>query len=337
MTRRTKFVGLLAVCWMLFAPAASTGEIVEEIIAKVNGDIITKSDYDKQAEVLLEEAYRELTGAELDAYLEQMRKNLLLSMIDRKILVDQAQRIYDLDVMGDVFIQQFKEEQNISTDLELEQLLGQEGMSIAQLKQRLIEMSAPDEVIRFEVRSRISVSGAEVETFYQENKDNLMQPAVVTLREIVVLAPEGSDRSERLAQAEAARRRVIDGEDFAEVAEELSEAGTAAEGGLLGEMKQGDLAKHLAGPAFELPVGSVTEIIETSYGFHILKIEAREAAHATPLADVHDRIHDLLEQNKYSAELDAYLVKVRSESEWCVKQKYQEQLRMPEVNPCEEI
>jgi parvulin-like peptidyl-prolyl isomerase len=322
---------------MLFAPAASTGEIVEEIIAKVNGDIITKTDYDKQAEVLLEEAYRELTGAELDAYLEQMRKNLLLSMIDRKILVDQAQRIYDLDVMGDVFIEQFKQEQNISNDLELEQLLGQEDMSIAQLKQRLIEMSAPDEVIRFEVRSRISVSGAEVETFYQENKDNLMQPAVVTLREIVVLAPEGSNRSERLALAEAARRRVVDGEDFAEVAEELSEAGTAAEGGLLGEMKQGDLAKHLAGPAFELPVGSVTEVIETSYGFHILKIEEREAKHATPLADVHDRIHDLLEQNKYSTELDAYLVKVRSESEWCVKQKFQEQLRMANVNPCEEI
>ena len=98
-----------------------------------------------------------------------------------------------------------------------------------------------------------------------------------------------------------------------------------------------DLAKHLAGPAFELPVGSVTEVIETNYGFHILKIEEREAQHATPLADVYDRIHDLLEQNKYSAELDAYLVKVRSESEWCVKQKFQEQLRMADVNPCEEI
>ena len=337
MIRRNKLAGLLAVCWMLFAPVTSAGEILEEIVAKVNGKIITKSDYEAQAAVLVEEAYRELTGDELDAYLEQMRKNLLLSMIDRKILVDQAARIYDLDNMGNIFIEQFKSEQNIATDAELEELIKPEGMTIEQLKQRLIEMSAPDEVIRFDVRSRISVSEAEIEAFYQENQDKLMQAAVVTLSEIVILAPAGSDRSERLELARATRQRVVDGEDFAEVAKEVSEAGTAAEGGLLGEKLKGDLADHLAGPAFEIPVGSVSEVIETSYGFHILKVDQRVANHVTPFDEVHDRIRELLEQNKYGAELDAYLLKIRAESEWCVKQKYQEKLRMTEVDTCEEI
>lgn len=337
MMRRTKFSGWLAVCWLLFAPAVPAGEIIEEIVAKVNGEIITMSDYETQEEGMVAEAYRELTGDELDSYLEQMRKNLLLSMIDRKILVDQAQRIYDLDVMANVFVEQFKEQQNINTDAELEQLLTQEGMTVAQLKTRLVDMSAPDEVIRFEVRSRISVSEAEIEAFYQQNQDKLMQPAVATLREIVLLAPEGSNRDERLAEAQAVRARVVGGEDFAEVATEVSEAGTAAEGGLLGEMKQGDLAEHLAGPAFEIPVGSVSEIIETSYGFHILKVDEREAKHVTPLADLHDRIRDLLEQNKFGAELDAYLMKVRAESEWCVKQKYVDKLELTDVAACEEI
>ena len=67
MIRWNKLAGLLAVCWMLFAPVTSAGEILEEIVAKVNGKIITKSDYDAQESVLVEEAYRELTGDELDA------------------------------------------------------------------------------------------------------------------------------------------------------------------------------------------------------------------------------------------------------------------------------
>jgi len=336
MIRRTKLAGLLAVCWVLLAPAAFAGEILEEIVAWVNGDIITKSDYDDEEEVVVAQAYRELTGEELDLYLEEVRTSLLLSMIDRKILVDQAQRIYDLDTMGGVFLEQFKEQQEIKTDEELERLLQQEGMTIEDVTQRLVEMRAPDEVIRFEVKSRVSVSEREIEAFYEENKEKFLQPAEVTLREIVLLAPEGTNKAEARTKAEAARQRVVDGADFAEVAQEVSESGSRESGGLLGTFKRKDLAEHLAVVAFELPVGEVSDLIETSYGFHILKVESRAAAEITPLEDVHDRIGDVLEQMKFGAELDAYLVKVRGESEWCVKQKYKEQLGIDDAPACED-
>jgi parvulin-like peptidyl-prolyl isomerase len=332
-----RYAGLLAVCCITIAPLAQGGEVLEEIVAQVNGDIITKSDYEVQQEALVAEAYRELTGDELDTYLEQMRKSLLMSMIDRKILVDQAQRIYDLDVMGNAFLEQFKQQQNITNDSDLEKLLAQEGMSVEDLKLRLVEMSAPDEVIRFEVRSRVSVSDAEIEAFYAENQDKLMQPGQVTLREIVLLAPEGTDRAARREEAQAVRRRVVEGgEDFAAVAEEVSEAGTRSKGGMLGEMKKGDLAEHLAGPAFATPIGSVSDVIVTSYGFHILQVEARELEHVTPLEEVRGRLREVLQQSKFAKELEAYLVKVRAESEWCVNEKYRQQFSIPQANACEE-
>jgi parvulin-like peptidyl-prolyl isomerase len=329
-------VGLLTLVCLLATPLSLGGEIVDEIVAWINGEIITMSDYKEEEQVVLAQAYRDLTGAELDQYLVDMRENLLMQMIDRKILADQAQRIYDLNTMGGVFLEQFKEQQNIASDDELEMLLEQEGMSIEDLTTRLVEMFAPEEVIRFEVSSRISVSDGEVEAFYEANKNRFVRAAEVTLREIVILAPEGTDKSEALARAEAARQRVLDGVDFAEVATEVSDSGSSENGGLLGTMMRKDLAEHLAEAAFETPVGEVSEIIEASYGFHILFVEERAEDELRPLEEMQDRIREVLHQSKYATELEAYLTKVRDESEWCVKKKYQDKLQIPNATTCDE-
>ena len=154
----------LSVVVILAAVAGSVrAAVVEEVVAWVNGDIITMSEYQEQEQAVLAQLYRQYTGVELDAALKEVRAGLLMQMIDRKILVDQAERLYDIDVMGNVFLDFFKEQQNISSDAEFEELLKEEGLTINDVKARLIDMQAPDEVIRFEVTSRISLSELEIE------------------------------------------------------------------------------------------------------------------------------------------------------------------------------
>lgn len=329
---------LVALLCLIGTSGFVQAEVLEEIVAWVNGRIITKSDYDAEEQVVIADAYRQLTGQELDNYLSEVRSMLLLQMIDRKLLVDQAARLYDINVMGDVFLEQFKEKQGITSETEFEQMLQQEGMTIDSVKQKLVEMLAPEEVIRFEVSSRISVSDREVEVFYEENRERFARIAEVTLSEIVLLAKTEEERATKRVEAEAARKRVTEGgEEFGDVARDVSEAGTQADGGALGTLRRPDLAEHLAEPAFSLPVGDVSQVLETPYGFHILKVDARDETSVAPLPEVEEEIRTLLEQVKYADELSAYLEKIRSESEWCVKGKYRELLAVSDARACDTL
>jgi parvulin-like peptidyl-prolyl isomerase len=323
---------------LLATPTALRAEVVEEIVAWVNGEIITRSEYEDEEQARIAEAYRQFSGEELDLEVEKLREQLLLSLIDRKILVHHARALgYDLDRMGDAFLDQFMEQQGIESRQEVERLAKQDGMTLDQIKNRLVELYTPDEVIRFEVSNRISVSEDEIDTFYSDNAQNFLVEGEATLREIVLLADSAERKDERRAEAAECRRRAAAGEDFASLAKELSEAGTAANGGKLGPLKRADLAEALGNVTFTLPVGEISELMETPYGFHIIKVVSRIDEHTKPLDDVRERVRDHLQNRKFRTELDAFLEKARAESEWCVKPKHAELLSVPPPPPCERL
>jgi peptidyl-prolyl cis-trans isomerase SurA len=323
-TSRGLAILLLAV--LASAGAAGAAEVIEEIVAKVNDDIITKSEFEAEEQALQSEIYRRFTGAELDEALARAREGLLQQMIDRKVLLHRAERLYDMVLFEDHVVRRFKSQQQIKSDQELEQLLAQEGMSLRDLKRRLVEMIAPEEVIRFEVVDRISVPDREVREYYDQHPDEWKQPAEVTLREIVLLA-EGPRLDERRDEANAIRERAAEpGADFAALASELSEAGTRTLGGLLGPLNEGEVAPDLERLAFSLPVGAVSPVLETSYGFHIAKIEARTEARVVPFDEIREALRRRLENERIQHALDDFLEKARSEAQIEVSPKYQSRL-----------
>ena len=323
-------------CGLLLAGPAPRAEIIEEVVAWVNGDVITKSDLEDEEQALVSEAYRRHTGAELDKQVEEIRENLLMQLIDRKILYHQAQRRYVMDQMKIAFYEQFKAQQKVEDDEEFERLLAREGMTVEDLKERLAEMFAPDEVIRYEVSSRIAVGDSEIEAYYNEHQEDLVIPGEVTLREIVFLADGEAAKEAQRAECEAALQRVAT-EDFGEVAKEVSEAGTRSTGGLLGPLKKGDLSGALKEVAFNLPVGEVSEILDMPYGLHILKIESRKEDGVPPLDEIRDRLRKALENRMYFEELGKFMEKARKEAEWCVKLNYRDRLSGAQSPECQAI
>jgi peptidyl-prolyl cis-trans isomerase SurA len=333
---------MCTICLVLAAAAVAPppvgAEVIEEIVAVINGDIITKSDFEEEQQMMIADIYRRYTGEELDQQVKDIRENLLLRMIDRKILLHKAQMMYDTDRMGEVFLESFKEQQQITDDEELAQALAREGMTLDHLKARLIEAFAPDEVIRFEVSSRIAVGDKEIEAYYAEHTDEFAIPAEATLREIVLLAGNAARKEERRAEAAAIRERALAAEDFGELALEVSESGTKDDGGLLGPVKRGELAEQLEAVAFSLPVGEISELLETEHGFHILKVDSRTDDTIAGLDEVREGLRRYLEDLKYYSELETFMKKARSEADWCVKTNYAD--RMPEgsaEHPCSEL
>jgi parvulin-like peptidyl-prolyl isomerase len=187
------------------------------------------------------------------------------------------------------------------------------------------------------VANRVSVSEREIEAYYRENPHTFEVEGEVELREIVLLAQDASSKDARREEARELWNQLRDGTDFASLAKEKSEAGTAASGGKLGPLERADLSEILANVVFTLPVGELSELMETPYGFHIVKVISRVDEHTRNLDDVRDRIRAFLQDQKVRTELDDFLEKAREESEWCVKPKHKDLLSVPAPPPCERL
>ena len=325
---------LLPIC---LAAAVARAEIVEEIVAWVNGEIITLSEYEAERDARVAEVYRGHSGDDLDALVERTRRELLISMIDRKILLHRARALgYDMNKMGEAYLKGFMKQEKIADEHELERMAQQDGMTVKEIRERLIELYAPGDVIDMEVANRISVSESEIDAYYKENRAKFHVEGEVTIREIVLLADDDARRAARREEARAIHRRATAGnEDFATLAREFSEVGTSELGGRIGPVQRADLASNLADLAFTLPVGTVSEMMETPYGFHILKVESRVDDHFRSLDEVRDSIRKQLQDGKFAVELEAFMSKARAEAEWCVAPKHEALLSIEVPPPCD--
>ena len=326
MTRGRFFLSLVpAVAVAIVASVPLRAEVVDEIVAKVNDDIVTKSDLDTEEQGILQELYRSLSGTELDEQVAKAKKLVLRQLIDRKVLLQQASHLFDTTKMKDFYLQQFMGQQGIKSEKDLEKMLTQEGMTLAEWKQKLVEYFAPKEVLRAEVADHIAISDADVRAYYDAHGDDYGIPAEATVREIVVTS--GSDADAARARAAAAHDRVTAaGADFAALAGELSEAGTKSSGGLLGSIKKGDLAAPLESAAFSQPVGAISPVIEVEGNFFILKVDARTDAGRKPFDDVKDEIETKIRNQKFEAESKVYLQKAWSQATIWISPKYEARL-----------
>ncbi|HEX5042534.1 MAG TPA: peptidyl-prolyl cis-trans isomerase [Candidatus Polarisedimenticolaceae bacterium] len=312
--------------FLLGAVLPARAEVLEEIVAKVNDEIITKTDLEAEDQAMTAELYRSLSGPELDRRLSEGKAMLLRRMIDRRLLMQRGERMFtELDKMGDSLVDRFVEYQNIKDKAELSRLLAQEGLTLAEFKRRLLEQQVPDEVLRYEVGGRVAVGDKEVETYYRDHPQEFTVPAEATVREIVLLA-EGADVAQRRAEAEAVRARAAAGEDFGALAKEFSQAGTKENGGLLGTIHKGDIAPELEAAAFSVPVGSVSTVIEMSHGFHVLKIDARTEERLKPLEEVREATREKIADHRYGNDLQAFLDKSWNEATIWINPKYADRL-----------
>jgi len=311
---------------IVLSAGLAQAEVLDEIVAKVNEDIVTKSDLDVEEQGMLQELYKRYSGSELDTQVALAKKELLRNLIDQRVLTQRAAHLFDVTKMQDFYLTQFKLQQNIKTDKELEKMLAQQGMTLADLKKRLVDDSAAREVVRAEVAERIAISDKDAHAYYDAHTADFAIPAQATVREIVLKAG-ASDREAKRTQAEEVRARAAAaGADFAAIATEVSETGTKKAGGLLGTVKKGDLAAALENAAFSVPVGEVSSVIEADYGFHIVKVDARIEEGFKPFEAVKPEIEQKLQNARFSDEYKTYIKKAWSEATIWVSPKYQDKL-----------
>jgi peptidyl-prolyl cis-trans isomerase SurA len=316
---------LLAGVCVLCAAAFAADTVVEEIIARVNGAIITRSELIKSREQTVQEI-REKMGAGTAANQEIAKrdKDILRDMIDQQLLVQKA---LDLGITGDTEVikrlDEIRKSMNLDSMEALQKSAEAQGVSYEDFKQNLKNQIVTQQVIQREVGSHVQIKPEEVKQFYEEHQKDFARPETVRLSEILVSTQQPSvDKTnpalpdaQRLEaaqkKADEALAAIRKGENFEEVAKKFSEGPSAAQGGDLGEFKRGTMARELEDRTFAMKPGDVTDVIRTKQGFVILKVTEHMPAGVPPLKAVEPNIQEALYYEKLQPALREYLTKLR--------------------------
>jgi len=291
---------------LLALSASSRAEIIERVVAKVNGDIITQSEFEARQLAAVQAA--RIPSEQVEAYLRQNNARILQEAVDDLLITQRAADLgiklrpeYVLDVIDGI-----KKENNIPDDAELKRQLRREGMSLDDLKRNIERSVLRRQVLSRELEQKATVTDAEARAEYEQHKSEYGKSASVHLQEIVV--PDS-------AQAQDVVRRARGGEDFSSLARALSTAGSRANGGDLGQVNPGDMNPELAKVVGALAVGGVSDPIALENGFRIVRLVAKEDATVTPYEDLKEEITKRLTQQRMASVYDEYVVGLRKASE----------------------
>jgi peptidyl-prolyl cis-trans isomerase SurA len=330
-TRRAS-AALLAALGAAFAAAAAGAAVVDEIVAKVNNRIVTASEFEERQKALFTQVSQENPGPGLSAELQEAQDVLLANIITEALLLERAAAVFDMDRIRGSLIEQFKEQQNISGEPELEQALVEQGMTRRELEDHLIRIAIPNDIINYDVKRKISVSETEMKDYYAAHRPRWETPEMVTFREIVLLyAADGREEAVRRAAGIATEARG--GADFADLVSQHSEAGTREVQGLIGPIPMRDLHAALAAAVKGLEPGQIGDPVDTGRSVHVLRLETRTPASVKSFDAVRDEVRLAVREEKFKPRFDAYLQRLWKENHIEISPKFESWLVVSPLKP----
>lgn len=316
-----RYMRIYAFAWALAAlaaPAALAADpvLVEQIIAKVNGDIITRSELDRELKQL--EASLRSRGAkpeQIQKELEARQPDLLRDRIDSLLLVQRAKEL-NLNVDQEVskYLGQAQASSKIADPEKFQAWIREQtGMSYEDYRAEMRDSLLSQRVIGQEVSSKITIPRAEVEKYYNENKDKFIRKERIFLREIFV-SNEGRTPEQAEKRATELMNRARRGERFAELARDNSDSVTAQEGGLLPPFERGVLDKRFEEQTWDKPRGHVTDVFKVDNGYIIFRVEQQHREGLAELDEVENDIRNELFEPRIRPRIREYLTELRRDA-----------------------
>ncbi len=346
MNSKTIVVALLSV-FVLTGSVAVRGEIIEQILVKVNGEIFTKTDLEQRQIQVLRQRGQQM-DLKADPQNEQLRKMLdeitpgiMVDVVNEMVIVQRGKELgYTLsNEQFKSVVDNIKKENKLETEEQFQAALKSENMTMADLRKNLEKSMIRQRVEQNEVLGKIGVNDSDARAYYETHLNEFTTPPTVTLREILVNVQSDS-RGVNAAADEAARARIqelrtrvtVGKESFQKLASEVSDSPSKANAGLIGPLSVNDISPELRRVVESLKPGDVTEPIRTARGYQILKLETKSEAQTMSFDQARDQISERVFTDKRKAEYSKYLEKLRTQAiiEWKnqeVKKAFEEGLK----------
>src|ERR1043166_6506710 len=339
-----KELSLLASAVVLLVVGLRADNIVDEIIARVNNQIITRADMEKAKQTNLDEL-KQRFPSDCQAKWTKAQNSILRDLIDQQLLRARGD---ELGITGQTEVvkrlNQLRQQMNLASIDDLEAEAKKQGVSYEDFKEQIRIGAVTQQVIAQEVGGKIHISNEDVQEWYNKHQKELEGPEEVGLSEIMVATQPATQNVEdkdkqgaaqskplpedpaKVAEAEAKANQILEqlkkGAKFEDLAKKSSDGPTASQGGSLGEFKRGELAKDLEDKTFALKAGENTGVIRTRQGFIILKATTHAPEGVPPLKDISERIREAIYSERLEPAARAYLTKLREKASIDIKSRY---------------
>lgn len=315
-----------------FLPAAAhangNGKVVDQIIARVNNDIITLSDYEKAEAQMRQEVKQDCQGCaqeKIDDMVAQGRKNLLRDLIDQSLLVQRAKDM-SISVDTDVIkrLDMIRQQNQLPSMEALQKAVESQGISWEDYKDQMKNSLLQQRVIQQEVGPDIKIGQDEVKKYYDAHQNEFVKPEEVDLSTIFFSTenktPQEADAIKK--KAEAIVQRLKAGEDFGKLAQKFSEGTTANDGGEVGVFKRGMLSPGLEKLVFSMKKGDSTDVLPAPNGLQILHVNEHFEAGLQPMNKEESEIENDIYSEKIQPAMRKYLTQLRKDSYLVINSGY---------------
>jgi peptidyl-prolyl cis-trans isomerase SurA len=327
MTTRTAplaLAGLVLLGGLAGAQQPGASMILERVLVRVNGEIFTQSDLtQRQTDAVRdrEQQPRAVPDAELVKLLNDVTPDILVNSVDELLIVQHGREL-GLKFSDEEFkrgLETLKKDNNLD-DKGLLEALKQEGLTMDELRRNFEHAWLRQMVQVREIFPRMRITEEEMRQHYAAHRGNFMTAETVTVREIAILAPAGVGAQDPMLGAlvaatkgriEDVRKRALAGEDFLALVKETSDGATKANGGLIGPINVSDLNPSVRAIVDALKPGDISEPIQGTRGYQLLKLESREAARQLPFDEVRDRIEVAIRNERLGGEMEKLLARLR--------------------------
>ncbi len=313
------------------------GDVLEKVLVKVNGDIITQTDLEDQQVAYVRERRDMFDAADLETEEGLQRiiaeiTPLIIADAISELLMVQRGRDLGYTMADDRFeevVENIKKENNIESEEQFTDALKDAGMTIKDLRTVIGRQYLVNAVQQVEVFGKITVTDTEAREYYDAHLEEFTNPASVTLREVLARVPSSEQGvpnrlssngvdDEAKQRATEARGRVLSGEKFSVVAAEVSDSPSKANGGLVGPVNRDELADDVRELIERLGVGDVSAVGRTSQGHQFFKLESVTDASPPPFEELRDTIANDVFNERGRTALNMFLEKLQDEAtiEW---------------------
>ena len=302
-------------------------KVVEEIVAKVNSEIITRGELEKTRLAIRAAAEKQgLTGAALDEAVNKVASDALRDQIDQLLLVQKGKDM-NINVDADVNrrIADIQRQSGIADPEKFHAWIReQSGETFEDLKLAFKNQILTQRVIGEEVYRNVTIPKADMQKYYEDHKAEFIRQETVSVREIMIST--GDNSPAKVAAAEKKAKDIVErarkNEKFADLARQYSDAETAKEDGMLGTFTKGQLAKPIEDAVFSQKKGYVSDPIRIAAGFEILKVEDRTSEGQAAFEEVQNEISSKLSEPKVQPKLRALLTELRQNAFLQIKPGY---------------
>jgi parvulin-like peptidyl-prolyl isomerase len=233
---------------------------------------------------------------------EELLKEALNMIIDERLMLQEGKKlgfIVDEDSI-DAAMKDIAQKNGLQ-EVQLEQMLEREGRSLSSYRNHIRDQILVSKITRFEISNRVKVSDKEVNQYYRDHQKEFWEDGRVRARHILFIAERSSSETNRkvkLQQAKKVLNEIRKGKDFAELAMEYSEDVSASDGGDVGFVVRGKMVREFEEAVFDLKPGQISDIVETEYGYHIIKVEEVVSGNTLTLKDAKERVTKVLTMEK---------------------------------------